>query len=555
MAVAFSQPHRIARWTFAVPRLLALLGLLALLVLVGGCAGRQPVGNFETAPLPAFSDTGAVPQAQRWWTELDDPRLTARVEQSFGGNFDLAAALQQVSAARAVARRQASDFYPDVNGILNTRSDFGPGPDVFPSVLGLDAAWQIDLWGRIQASVDAERFRASATHADYQAVALTLASDVAQTWLALIESHAQLELLEEQIETNENGLKLQELRFGLGFIRIPDVLRQQQLLESTLEQRAIVQTELELREHQLAVLLGELPQAANYDPGTVLPSLPPLPATGLPAELLRRRPDVRRDYLAFVAADRDAAAAFSDQFPRLNLTGSVLNVADQPSDLFRDWFASVGSQLIAPLIDGGQRRAEVDRTAAITRLRFNQYGQTMLIAFREVEDALARERNQEERIKRLRTQVDLARRATDQLLEQYFIGEVEYLDVLTSLTALQRLQRETVSAELNLRLTRVSLYLALAGGFDPRLPPAAGGVVLIADDVVATGADPNIGNAEGEDIPAGESEADPNPEADADSTTQPLPAPESQLADPEFSFEELLQPAPPPTPRPRRLPP
>ena len=523
-------------------------GLAGLLVAIGGCAGRDRIGNFVTVPPAPFSESGGVASAQRWWTELGDSRLNARVEQAFSGNFDLAAALQRVSAARAIARRQASDFFPDVNGIVDTQGDFGPGEDRFPSVIGLDAGWQVDLWGRIESAVAAERFRASATYEDYQAVALTLASEVSRTWLALIQSHAQLELIEQQIETNRTGLALQELRFGLGQIFLPDVLRQRQLLEATFEQRALVRAELELREHQLAVLLGELPQTADYDPGTTLPSLPPLPATGLPADLLRRRPDVRRDYLAFVAADRDAASAFSDQFPRLNLTGSLLNVADRPSDLFRDWFVSIGSSLIAPLLDGGQRRAEVDRTAAVTRLRFNEYGQTMLTAFREVEDALARERNQTERIERLKNQVELALRSSERLREQYLIGEAEFLDVLTAQTASQRLQRETLSAELDLRLIRVSLYLALAGGLDPQRPPVGNPAVLVDADPIdeadglidADAVEPNADGAE--EIPAGEAEA-----VTEGAVTEELPEPDAESAEPEFSFEELL--------RPRRLPP
>ena len=454
-----------------------------------GCANREPIGRFSSEPLAPFSEAGIDEVADRWWTELGDPRLNARIEQAFGENYDLAAALQRVAAARAIARRQASDFFPDVNGVIDAQSIFGPGEDQFPSIIGLDAAYQVDLWGQIGSRVEAERFRASATYADYQAVALTVAAEVTRTWLALIEANAQLELLDEQIETNRKGLELQESRFELGQVRSPDVLRQRQLLESTFEQYAVGQARVEVLEHQLALLLGELPQSADYDPGTQLPQLPPLPRTGVPARLLNRRPDVRRDYLAFVAADRDLAAAVSDQFPRLNLTGSVLNVADSPEELFRDWFVSIGSQLIAPLIDGGQRRAEVDRTAAVTRLRFNQYGQTMLVAFREVEDALARERYQTQRLQHLTAQVELARQSSEQLREQYLIGDEDYLAVLTAITAWQRLQRETLSAQLNLRLFRVALYSALAGGIDPRIRPAPAESLTAPDDASASTAE------------------------------------------------------------------
>ena len=409
----------------------------------------------------------------RWWMEFDDPALNRQVEQALGGNFTLATSLQRLRAARALTRREASDLFPDVNGIVDSISTFGPGRDQGRLLWGLDAAYQVDLWGQIQSRVEAERLRAEATHADYHAVALTLAAEVARTWFSLIEAHAQLELIGEQVEANRKGQQAMEFRFGRGVVFSPDVLRQRQLVESTLEQAVVARARIEVLEHQLALLLGELPQAASYAPGAELPELPPLPATGLPSELITRRPDVRRDYLAFAAADRDLASAVSAQYPRVNLAGSLLNVAESPETLFRDWFVSIGGQLIAPLLDGGQRRAEVDRTAAVASQRFNEYEQTKLIAFREVEDNLALERFQIERIERLNAQLTLANQASGPLLEQFINEDASFLDVLSTTQSQQRLQRDILSARLDLILIRIGLYLALAGDFDTHPQPFA----------------------------------------------------------------------------------
>lgn len=442
------------------------LGLLAaLLLIVVGCASRQR-GDYTLPTPPPFSGGGELDLPDRWWTTFEDHQLNAQMNEAFEGNFVLAAALQRLQAARAVARREASDLFMDINGVAAFNSSFGPGPDSTPLALGLDTAYQVDVWGQIQSRVDAERLRASATHADYHAIALTLTAEIARTWFAIIEARAQLNLLDEQIQTNLTGLELQESRFGLGLIRGADVLRQRQLVESTLEQAVVVKAQIEILEHQLAVLLGQMPQTASFDTGSQLPNLPPLPQTGLPSELLWRRPDIRRDYLALMAADRDLASAISAQYPRISLTSSLLNVSESPETLFRDWFVSLGGQLIAPLFDGGQRRAEVDRTQAVVCQRFNEYGQTTLVAFREVEDNLAREKYQIERLKHLNAQVDLARQSSEQLREQYQIGDTEYLSVLTAITAQQRLQRETLSAQLELVFIRIGLYLALAGDFE-----------------------------------------------------------------------------------------
>jgi NodT family efflux transporter outer membrane factor (OMF) lipoprotein len=411
----------------------------------------------------------------RWWTTFDDPALNRQIGRSLDGSFALAAALERVRAARALARREASDLWPDVDGIALVDSTFATeGPDQANYVLGFDSSYQVDLWGQIQSRVDAERLRASATREEYLAAALTISADVARVWFSLIEAHAQLELLEQQVDTNRTGLELQELRFGIGQVRSADVLRQRQLVESTLEQTVIVQSRIEVLEHLLAVLEGRPPQDASYEPGSELPALPPLPDTGLPSELLRRRPDVRRDFLLFQAADRDLAAAVTALYPRISLTGAVTTAAESPEDLFRRWFVSIGGQMIAPLIDGGQRRAEVDRTTAVARQRFNEYGETTLIAFREVEDSLARERYLIRRIERLNKQIELAEAASAQLREQYLLtDETDYLAVLSATTEAQRLQRETLAARLELVLTRISLYLALAGGFQSRTPSPA----------------------------------------------------------------------------------
>ena len=439
---------------------------LIVVVCVFGCSrSSRTVPPTEIEP-PAFSQSGEELPPNRWWTSFDVPELDSKIEQALAGNFSLLATLERVQAARAAARREASDFFPDVNGIASASSDMGPGDNRTSYVLGLDTSYQVDLWGEIESRVDAARFAAEATCFDSEAVALTLAADVARLWFSLIEANAQAKLLEKQIENNRTGLKLQRQRFGEGLIRSPDVLRQEQLLESTLEAAAVAQSRIKVLEHQLAVLLGEMPQSAEYETGTTLPELPPLPSVGLPAQLIQRRPDVRRDFYLLKAADSDLASAISNQYPRLSLSGSLLNVAEKPETIFRDWFASLAGQLVAPLLDGGQRRAEVDRTGAVKRQRLNEYAQTVLFACQEVEDSLVQEKYQKERIEHLERQVKLAEQSSVQLREQYLIGDAEYLDVLSASTSQQSLERQLLSARLDLVLIRVSLYLSLAGGID-----------------------------------------------------------------------------------------
>lgn len=453
-----------------VPHSGPFVALLSLAVGIGGCMTHDVVGRLRLERAPPFSASGEVDVPDRWWTAFDDSALSGQIDRSLGGSYTLAAAWERLRAARALTWREASDLWPDIDGIAEAEGTLRTeGENDSRFALGFDASYELDLWGRIGSRVEAERLRTAATRADYHATALTLSAEVARTWFSLVEAHAQLELVNEQTKTNRQVLDLIETRFGLGQVGSADVLRQRQLVEARREQAVVVQQRIEVLEHLLAVLQGRPPQEASYETRTDLPTLPPLPETGLPAELLRRRPDVRRDFLALQAADRDLASAISAQYPRINLTGSVTTAAESPENLFREWLASIAGQLIAPVFDAGQRRAEVCRTAAVVRQRFDQYGQTVLIAYREVEDALARERYQLERIKSLNTQLELARQTSQQLREEYLNGVTDYISVLAAIVEEQRLQREALSAKLELVLSRVALYLALAG--DIESPP------------------------------------------------------------------------------------
>jgi len=450
-----------------------------------GCASPEPVGSLPLESAPPFSPSGAEPLPDRWWTAFDDPTLNAQVERALDENFTLAAAWERLHAAQALVDREASDLYPDLDGIVGVDvtverqdddfgdfddDDNGNGDDETDSQaelqLGLEAAYEVDLWGRIGSRVEAERLRASATRADYQTAALSVSAEVARTWYQLTEARLQLALIDDQIRTNEAVVDLLESRFAAGQIRSADVLRQRRLTEATREQAIAIRSRKAVLEHQLAVLQGRSPQGGDVPPRGDLPALPPPPATGLPSDLLRRRPDVRRAHRLLRAADRDLASAVSDQYPRLLLTASFTTAAENPSNLFQEWLASLLGQFVAPLFDAGERRAEVRRTNAVVRQRAAEYGQTVLTAFREVEDALARERYQVERIANLEEQLTLAEQTYQQLRTQYLNGVTDYIAVLTALTEEQRLQRDLLRARLTRLEFRIALYRALAGAFE-----------------------------------------------------------------------------------------
>jgi len=401
----------------------------------------------------------------RWWTVFQADRLNGLVSQALQSNFDVQTAWQRLRQARAVVDRASAALLPDLEASARGEASRKESNDDERLRLGLTSSYEVDLWGRIDSSIEAERYRARASRFDYQTAALSLSAEVVRTWFQRLEAGKQLELLTAQLNTNRKILSLLQARFKNGQIRSADVLRQKQLLESTRERKLAAEEQLRLLEHQLNVLLGRPPHKDIKPPEMDLPALPPLPQTGLPIELIRRRPDVQAAHARLQAADRDLAAAISDRYPRLTLTASLSSTDDASGELFQNWARSVAGDLLAPLFDAGQRAAEVDRSRALKQQRLYEYGQAVLTAFREVEDSLMQEKKQSLRINSLASQVRLAERTSKQLLFEYLYGLGTFIDVLTALSEEQELRRQLLSARLRRLELRIGLYRALAGGF------------------------------------------------------------------------------------------
>jgi NodT family efflux transporter outer membrane factor (OMF) lipoprotein len=416
-------------------------------------------------PPDRFSASGDDDLARSWWTAFGQPVLNREVEAALRNNFSLAAAWERVQAANAVYRRTAADRWPALDAVAEAvRGDEENGGNSREEYrAGLQAGYEVDLWGRIRSRVEAEEFRARATKEDYETAALSLAAEVSRTWMLLTEAVAQERLLEEQLKVNERALSLLESRFANGQSPAADVLRQEGLTEATRERLSRAKSRRAVLQNLLAVLKGRSPSAAKAPETGPLPDLPPLPATGLPAELLQRRPDLKAAYLRLEASNRDLAEAVRDRFPRLNLTAGLETVAEDPSGLFEDWTDQLAASLIGPILDGGQRAAEVRRRRALEREQLNLYAQTAVEAFREVEDALVREQRRKERLTSLRRQLELARQTYEQLRIEYFNGTGDYLDVLTALTDRQELRRALLQARRELLENRIALYRSLAG--------------------------------------------------------------------------------------------
>tara|TARA_E500000318_G_scaffold14854_8_gene15183 strand:- start:25129 stop:26562 length:1434 start_codon:yes stop_codon:yes gene_type:complete len=450
---------------------------LASALLVGCQTSGRSVPSVVELP-PSFTGSGEAMLSEQWWTSFDDPGLNAAIEMALNDNFDLRSAWDRLAQAQAIARSEGADLTPSVDGTAGIGRSYTKDSTTDSSAgsysLGLSMSYELDVWGRVRSVRDAAVLEAQASEQDLHAAAITLSASVASTWYQLGEQLEQIRLIQQQDVSNRKVLELLTLQFNQGQILVADVLRQQQLVEQTAGELTLAERDATITRHQLAVLLGRSPKDDLGLPDPELASLGPLPATGLPSELLQRRPDLLSAEKAFMAADRDLATAIADQYPRVSLSASIETGGTQIRDIFDDWMANLAANLTQPLIDGGRREAEVDRNEAVVSEAMNEYGTAILTAVQEVEDSLAEESHQQRYHRSLVQQLETAGQVYERTRDSYLNGQLNYISVLDALISQQSLQREELSSRRSLLEARIELCRALAGSWElPQPKPFA----------------------------------------------------------------------------------
>ena len=446
--------------------LLAARGIVILfLSLLYGCV---PITERSIAPieLPTnFSMQGEVPPKAKWWLDLHDTSLTRLIDQAINDNFSLQIARERIEEARAIARQAGASLLPtlDGQGAASSFRNYDTNTTTENYSLGLAASYEIDLWGRLRSQRDATVLEAMATEADYHTAAISLAAEVANTWFLLVETDLQLKLLTQQKETNSKVLELISVQFRSGKVGIADVLQQRQLVESNIGGLAGLRGDIRVLEHQLAILIGIPPGVAGLPQRVHLPTLPPLPETGIPLDVLSARPDIESSFLRLREADNLVAAAVADRLPRLSISADFSTSGERSSDLVNNWLSTLGANLFGPLFDGGRRKAEVARNESIAKQQFYNHAQTILEAIGEVENSLVREKEQQVILASLKTQLQYATETIQHVGNRYRQGAEDYQRVLLALLSQQGLQRNILTGRRQLINFRIGLYRALSG--------------------------------------------------------------------------------------------
>ncbi len=448
--------------------------LLLNLTVLAGCSPFKPATR--TAPPKDIPDkfslyTGESTPDRQWWLNFGSAELNRLIKTGLADNLSFRETWARLAQSRAVATRTGASRYPDLTGSASagtSRSQSGTrsavGAEVFS--LGLASSYELDLWGRLQAERQAAALEVVATREDLNTAAISLAAEIASRWLGVISSRKQKALLEKQLGTNETILELVALRFRNAMVSALDVYQQKQLVESVQAEIPLVEEKERLLLHELAVLLGKPPGADLNVATDRFPALPTLPAVGLPAGLLSARPDIRAAGRRLEAADWQIAVARANRLPTISLSARARYGESGDLDtLFDAWLLNLSASLTAPLLDGGIRKAEVDRTRAVVNQKLAVYRDTVLNAIKEVEDALVSEDKQQAHIAGLQQIIATARKALEEASVRYRNGISDYLPVLSQLLSVQSLENKLILRQETRLATRIALHRALGGAW------------------------------------------------------------------------------------------
>jgi len=422
----------------------------------------------------------------RWWLAFGDPELSHLVDEALARNFQLGAAWARLAQAESGVQAASASYWPQVSAQLDvsrrrTVAVFGAlGQQTFEVDnfgMSIPVSYELDLWNRVGHSVAAGSLDALASRDDVESLAMTVVANVVEAWLNLIQQRASRVLLEEQLDTNRIYSELVGLRFAHGLGTALDVHQQRQQLEATEAQLAQLAGQETVARQQLAVLVGRPPsdfagdRIGSLPEPTVLPAPPPMPRAGIPGDLLLRRPDIRAARRRVESQDHRLGQAIADLFPQFRFNGSFGVSNPTLEGLLSSFVYSLAAGLLAPVLDGGRRDAEIRRNRAALQERVQNFGQTLLNALLEVENALAQERQVRTQIDNLDDQLEAARGTLTESRRRYSEGLGDYLPVLTSLSTVQRLEQSVVASRRQLLSQRVQLARALGGAWTSELEP------------------------------------------------------------------------------------
>ncbi len=466
-------------------RIAAACTLLAAALSLGACAPMpSAIPDNARAVLPAqWSEplaTGtdqSLPVATDWWAQLGDAQLNALVAQALANNTDVLSAMARVQEAQANLAFTDGARSPQVNATLTTqagRSLAALGPKHSRSLQpGLQASWELDVWGRLSAQSQAASARVQASQADRDAMALSVAATTVQTYVGLRALQTQLAISQATVQSRAQALQLAQDQVRVGYSSQLQLTQAQAEYASVQQQVQQLLWQIDKQGHTLHLLLGQaggdaLPAAPTDWQALQLPSVP----SSLPSQLLERRPDIARAAHTLAASDHNLSAQRAAFLPQVNLSASVGSLLINSLDYNPLTLWGLGGSLLAPLFNGGRLHAQLDAATAQRDQAAYGYRATVLSAFADVENALTGTRRLAQQSQFATERRDVLQQSLGFAHDRYEAGYASYLEELDAQRNLYAAQLEVVrlrQAELD---NRVQLYKALGGGWSAAATPS-----------------------------------------------------------------------------------
>jgi NodT family efflux transporter outer membrane factor (OMF) lipoprotein len=483
------------------PRTRARSGLIVLVPVLLTFAGCMVGPNYQQPKVsvsPSFGETGdprlsaESTNYRDWWKAFNDPVLDRLIARAYQDNLTLQQAGVKVLEARAQLGITVGEIFPQTQQAIgsvqyNRTSDrastaafFNNGSGsvaYWQSTIGAQASWELDFWGRIRRNIQSADASLLATLADYDNTLVTLTADVANTYIALRTAEERIRIALENIDIQEQTLKIVEARFTYGTVTQLDVEQARTVLFNTRATLPVFETQRRQARDALSVLLGMAPNDLGdlLDGPSAIPASPPLVILGIPADLLRRRPDIRSAELQAVAQYAQIGVAKGELLPAFSLIGNLVFLSTdlgtfRLSDMFR-WGSrqvQIGPSVQWNILNYGQITNNVRVQDARFQQRLLAYRQTVLAAQQDVEDNLASFLRNQDRADLLAKSVTSSRSAVDLAVLQYREGVTDFTTVLTTQQTLLT-QQDTLASTLgNISTSLVGVYRALGGGWEVR---------------------------------------------------------------------------------------
>ena len=489
-------------------RPLAQLSVLAMCLLFSGCSvgPKYALPPVQTAPAykelaqPAASGPERWQTAKpsdgsdrgKWWTEFNDPQLNELEEKASASNQQIAAAVDNFVAARALVRQARSQYFPTLTtnpSVMRTLSSPAQFSGLSAGVssssgitvktfndfsLPFDASWEPDFWGRVRNSVRVNTYAAQASAADFENVRLGVQAELAADYFELRAQDSLKRLFDSTVAAYQDDLDLTRSQYKAGLSSDEAVAQAEAQLKAVQAQDTNLGILRAQYEHAIAVLIGQSASTFSLPANDSEADLPAIPV-GVPSELLERRPDIASAERTMAQANAEIGVAKSAYYPAILLSAaggfgnsSISNWLTWPS---RFW--SAGPSLAETIFDAGLRKATVQQYRANYDQAVANYQQTVLTAFQQVEDNLASLRILEQEIDQQNAATEAATRALAEATTRYKAGLDPYLNVIAAQTALLNDQQTAVTFRMERKVAEVQLIKALGGGWNTSQIPSS----------------------------------------------------------------------------------